>query len=390
MKIAVVGMGYVGLTLSVLLSQKHDVVGLDIDLQKVEQINQKICPFIDYELEEYLLNQNLQFNACIYDKKYFKKADCIIIATPTDFDNSKKSLNTEDIKSIIVDCLSVNSEAYVVIKSTVPIGFTNSMNENLHTDRIIFSPEFLREGKALFDNLFPSRIIIGGNLEYCQNFGKLLSEISKNKISPTILLSSEEAEAIKLFSNSYLAMRIAFFNEIDSFSIAKKLDTKNIIEGICSEERIGAHYNNPSFGYGGYCLPKDTRQIVNECKGMSTVLLESIVLSNQKRAEFIANQIINDNVKVIGIYRLLAKTNSDNIRNSSSENVIKQLKSHNVRIIIYEPLLDEKKEIFGVQIISSLEVFKNISDVIITNRVADDLSDVLEKVYTRDLFHRDE
>ncbi|WP_447384521.1 nucleotide sugar dehydrogenase [Streptococcus pseudopneumoniae] len=388
MKIITVGMGYVGLTLSVLLSQEHDVVGLDINLQKVEQLNNKICPFIDYELERYFLNKDLKFEACIYDEKYFEKVDCIIIAIPTDFDENKGVLDTEGIESVIADCLSINPVAYIVIKSTVPIGFTNYLNTKFHTDRIIFSPEFLREGKALLDNLFPSRIILGGRAEYCQRFGRLLSEFSLNEVAPILLTNSAEAEAIKLFSNSYLAMRIAFFNEIDSFSIMKGLNTKNIIEGICSEERIGEFYNNPSFGYGGYCLPKDTKHMLSECEGLPTVLLDSIVLSNQKRSEFIATQITKNNIYNVGIYRLLAKKDSDNIRDSSTENVIKQLTKYNVNIIIYEPFLSSK-EIFDAKVVTNLEEFKKTSDVIISNRISDELSDVLEKVYTRDIFNRD-
>lgn len=275
MKITTVGMGYVGLTLSVLLSQEHDVVGLDVDLQKIEQLNNKICPFIDYELEQYFLYRDLKFKACGYDKRYFEKVDCIIIAIATDFDEDNRELDTRGLESIVDDCININPDAYIVIKSTVPIGFTNYLNTKFRTNRIIFSPEFLREGKALLDNLYPSRIILGGWFKYCQNFGKVLSKLSLNKVSPIILKNSAEAEAIKLFSNSYLAMRIAFFNEIDSVSIAKGLSTKNIIDGICSEKRIGEFYNNPSFGYGGYCLPKDTKHLLSECKGLPTVLLDS-------------------------------------------------------------------------------------------------------------------
>ncbi|MGO5473643.1 nucleotide sugar dehydrogenase [Streptococcus hyointestinalis] len=388
MKIATVGMGYVGLTLSVLLAQKHDVIGLDIDLQKVEKLNDKICPYIDHELEKYFLGKDLKFMACTYDKKYFEDVDCIVIAIPTDFNENKGELDTEGIESIIVDCLNVNSNGYIVIKSTVPIGFTNYLNTKFHTNRIIFSPEFLREGKALLDNLFPSRIILGGRSDYCQRFGRLLSELSLNEVTPTLLTNSAEAEAIKLFSNLYLAMRIAFFNEIDSVSIVKGLNTKNIIEGICSEERIGEFYNNPSFGYGGYCLPKDTKHLLSECDGLPTVLLNSIVSSNQKRSEFIATQITKDNIDTIGIYRLLAKKDSDNIRDSSTENLIKQLAKYNVNIIIYEPLLSSK-EISGAKVVTSIEELKKVSDVIVSNRVSDELSDVLEKVYTRDIFNRD-
>lgn len=392
MKIAVVGLGYVGLTLSVLLSQNHEVIGLDIDPQKIKQINKGMSPFKDSELEKYLLSSDLKLHSYMYHKKYLKDVDCIVISTPTDYDTSKNKLNTSDLELIISECLQVNPKGYIVIKSTVPIGFTKSINDKFNTNRVIFSPEFLREGKALFDNLYPSRIILGGNYEYCQSFGNALSDVTKNNVLPDILSNPSEAEAIKLFSNSYLAMRIAFFNEVDSFSIAKKLNPQNIIEGICSDKRIGAYYNNPSFGYGGYCLPKDTKQILNECKGVNTNLLKSIVFSNWNRAKFITNEIISTGANTIGIYRLLAKTQSDNTRSSSTKNILKCLneyrRQHKLNIVIYEPFLKINK-LYGIKITSNLEEFKTQSDLIVANRTTNELSDVVEKVYTRDIFNRD-
>lgn len=388
MKIIVVGMGYVGLTLSVLLSQQHEVVGLDIDSNRVDLVNKRKAPFKDYELESYLSSKTLNLSSHVYDKKYFKNADCVIIATPTDFNNYTNKLDITGVENIINDCFEVKTRPFIVIKSTVPIGTTNDLNRKFNTDRIIFSPEFLREGKALYDNLYPSRIIIGGKREYCNKFGNALSGLSLNNINPIIFSNPSDAEAVKIFSNSYLAMRVAFFNEVDSFSIVKGLNSENIINGICLEERIGNFYNNPSFGYGGYCLPKDTKQLVSECEHVPSILLKSISLSNKKRAEFIAEHIAQQNVKIIGIYRLLAKTGSDNTRYSSTKNIINQLKKFNVQILLYEPILFDKS-ITGVDFTSDLKFFKKRSDIIVSNRFDNELMDVEEKVYTRDIFQRD-
>lgn len=387
MKIAVVGAGYVGLSLGVLLSQNDEVVVLDINDRKVEMINKRKSPIKDPDIEDFLKNKPLNIKATTDKETAYKDADFIIIATPTDYDHGKGSFDTSSVEQVIKDSLNYNEEALIVVKSTVPVGFTENMRKRFGTNRIVFSPEFLREGKALYDNLYPSRIVVGDKTEKAKIFARLLLRGAVKKDVPVLLTDSSEAEAIKLFSNAYLAMRVAFFNELDTFAELKGLNTKEILEGVCLEPRIGNFYNNPSFGYGGYCLPKDTSQLASQFNGIPHEIITAIVKSNQTRKQHIANMVLEKNPKTVGVYRLTMKKDSDNFRTSSILDVIDMLKEQgNMDIIIYEPLLEDKN-FEGIPVINDVEEFKRKSDLILANRKLPELKDVEDKVYTKDLFN---
>ncbi|MDK2821943.1 MAG: UDPglucose 6-dehydrogenase [Clostridia bacterium] len=383
----IVGAGYVGLSIAVLLSQRNDVVVLDINPQKVEKINYRVSPIGDPDIENFLKSRKLSLKATLDKEEAYKVADYIIVATPTDYDHGKAAFDTSSVEQVIEESLSYNKDAVIVIKSTVPVGFTESMRARLGVSNILFSPEFLREGKALYDNLYPSRIVVGDKTKEAKNFAKLLLDGAIKKDVPVLLTGSSEAEAIKLFSNAYLAMRVAFFNELDTFAELKGLDTKEIIEGVCLEPRIGNFYNNPSFGYGGYCLPKDTSQLASQFNGIPHEIMTAIVKSNQIRKEHIANMVIRKKPKTVGIYKLVMKKGSDNFRTSSILDIINILKNQGkTDIIIYEPLIEEDTY-EGLRVVNSLEDFKRQSDLILANRKDNDLEGVEHKVYTRDLFN---